>query len=545
MAQRPGHTLVELVVALGASLVLCVGLASALYVAAGANSHSGTTARTLKASQASFELGEELRYAIFVTERSEWTIEFAVADIDGDGQEDVIRYEWSGTPGDPLQRTFNHGTPEVVAEEIHAFELGYRYREKTETFEAGQQESSEIILAESVSGGTLSEYAVKSDQWLGQHFSPHLPAEATGWNVTRVELMLRKSGLTDGQFQLQLRPATGTGTPTSTVLEQVAVDESSLLADYHWESYPFGTVSGLVPSERLSLVLQHQKGSESCAAEYKTGVVGPAGRGLLESANQGASWQLTTGNELQFRVRGTYNTPGGTPPSVTRKYLIGVRMALQTGPDPEARIHTSVPLLNTPELLSGFWKADFDEDPTLADKNFDDAGDWGVRGGGSFDPASLAGGVWHADQILDTCPKNDFTQWTTVDVRFRNTSVGGKGAVFWLNYDYSGAYHAVVNAYLQLQADGTQTLRVNKKTDNSMEVPLVTLTGLSSDFANLRLVIDPGSDLVAVWVDRVFQGFYGNTPFLHANDDRFASILAWGSDAEFDYLCVRVSDNNP
>jgi len=286
-APRRAYTLVELIIATAASGLLVVGLASAVYIASAATASSGTPAPTLEAAQVAATLAEELRYAIFVTGRGAQMIEFALPDINDDGQEDVIRYQWSGTPGDPLLRTFNHGTPQTVAEDVQHFELVYRYRDKMETFDEGLQESGEVTLSELAGGGSTSDYQVRTDQWVGQCFAPSLPAEAVSWSLARIDLSLRRSGMTDGQFKVQIRPATGNGRPTSTVLEEVIVSESSLSSRYQWKQYALSNVKGLSPSERLCVVIEHVAGATACEARCQSADVNLADHGLLESSDQG------------------------------------------------------------------------------------------------------------------------------------------------------------------------------------------------------------------------------------------------------------------
>jgi len=139
--RRRGHTLIELIVATAISTILVAGLGSSMYIASRVATVTLPAACTLKASDVSLRIGEELRYAVYIIERSDRSIEFAVDDVNGDGETDVIRYEWSGTPGDPLVRTLNHGTPIAVAEDLQDFQLTYRYRSRTETLDEGLEES--------------------------------------------------------------------------------------------------------------------------------------------------------------------------------------------------------------------------------------------------------------------------------------------------------------------------------------------------------------------------------------------------------------------
>ncbi|OHB66543.1 MAG: hypothetical protein A2V70_05320 [Planctomycetes bacterium RBG_13_63_9] len=543
---RRGYTLAELAVSLGATSVLMVGLASTLYIAGRMMTPPASVQTVLDASKAAYDLTNELQYAVYISQRSSTMIQFAVADCDNDGETDVIRYEWSGTPGDPLERTFNHGSPTTVAEDVQDFNLTYNIREQTEEITT-LTESTEATLIEYAGSVSLQGFVVTPINWIGQYFHPNgfaspLPADTVGWKVTRVRFVARVEGTAVSEASVQLRPATGDHKPTSTVLGAVPMPENTLSTTYQTKEYVFSNVSGLSPSEGLCLVIQLVSGNSAGCIRYDD--VGGSGR--VWTTDAGASWQISAQEDaMQYRVYGTYLTPDGLPHTVARKYLVGVDVTLRTGSDPKSRIDTGAPLLNSPELLSGFWKLDFDEDPTAVDVNYDGLGDWVRRDAQSFDTATLVDGVWQADSTLDTSPACDFAGLTTIEVRFRNTSIGGKGAVFWVNADWADAAGAVpIYASLMLQLDGTQRLVVHKKINDSTSVPLVTVPGLDGDFVDLRLVIDPAANLVAVWIDETFQGAFDYECFSLSGDDRMATVRSWGSNAEFDYVSIRVSDNN-
>lgn len=129
-------------------------------------------------------------------------------------------------------------------------------------------------------------------------------------------------------------------------------------------------------------------------------------------------------------------------------------------------------------------------------------------------------------------------------MRFRNTSVGGNGAVFRINVDWSNGTFAPIIVYLQLQPDSTQTLTVHKKTDSTTLVRLVTVTGLSNEFVKLRLVIDPDLDTVSVTVNGEHRGTYVYGKYAPSHSNRFAFLSRDVSNAEFDYVSLRVVESN-
>ena len=93
-----------------------------------------------------------------------------------------------------------------------------------------------------------------------------------------------------------------------------------------------------------------------------------------------------------------------------------------------------------------------------------------------------------------------------------------------------------------MQGDGTQTLEAFRRDDDLTPVRLVTVPGLKGGFVDLRMVIDPAVDVVAIWVDGASAGSYTYKPYTMSGDERFASLFASGSSAEFDYVSIRVGE---
>lgn len=546
VALRAGHTLVELIVALAASALLVGGLASTVYIAGRAGDLAGPTTNTLRASEIALDLADELRYAVFVSERSEHLVQFAVADRSGDAEADVIRYEWSGTPGDPLIRTFNDGTPETMAEDVQEFRLAYTLREKTEEF-ATLVESEEKKLIEQTDASDANGFTITDSWWLGQYFHPDgfdapLPEGAVSWSVTKVVIAMRRRDWPfDGKTWIQLRRATGDGKPVSAFLDETTIDEWSLSDVYRWMPFTFSGVSGLSPKRGLCLTCTSERPGSSSRILYDRG--GPGGR--VKSLDSGATWTYDSDSTMLYQIYGKYKTLSGTPHAVMRKYLVGAALSLQIGDQEFTRIRAGTNLLNSPEVLSGCWKLDFNNDPTTEDADYDGSGDW-TTNTGTFDPARLSGGVWQADSgdgvELRTAPECDFTQLTTVELKCRNTGIGGSGAVFRMYVDRTVAAYGEISASVALQDNGTQTARIYTGPSTGAKL-LVEVADLPSDFVDARLVIDPDADVVAVWVEGIFRGAYQYDRFSD-NNNRYLLAEASGSDAEFDYVSIRLSDGS-
>jgi hypothetical protein len=307
-----------------------------------------------------------------------------------------------------------------------------------------------------------------------------------------------------------------------------------------WNSLTFSSpVRGLALNRPYSLVFRGTTGEAGTAGSMLKD--SGATTGVSESTDAGANWTYTAGQRMFYRVYGTFTSPAASVP-VTRTFATRLGIALQSGDAAHSRIDTSVALLNRPELLSAYWRADFDGSPTALDLTRDGTSDWTVAGGGSFNNGSLASGIWQANASLESRPKNDFITVTTVDVRCRNTSVGGNGAELKIQVDRQAGLHAPLIVRVQRQADGSQTLTLFGKSNSSTEVKLFERRRLNSDFVRYRLTILPASNLVNITINDQDEGTYVYSTFAPSGDDRFLTFCANTSNAEYDYVELRVAE---
>jgi hypothetical protein len=276
----------------------------------------------------------------------------------------------------------------------------------------------------------------------------------------------------------------------------------------------------------------------------------------LRSEYGGATWEYTSSAQMNYRIWGTYTTSGSTY-NVTRNYASRVNVELQAGSASSSRINASVPLVNVPELLSAYWRADFDPDPTTnaplnpttLDVTRDGVADWAMASG-TFNMAKLVNGVWQATGALESRPKNNFTTNTIVEVRCRNTSVGGNGAVLQINADRQDGTHAPLFVRVQQQADASQTLTLYGKSNDATDVVLFRRTNLpkydasvaSSGFIRYRLTILPASNVVNLAIEDEDQGTFSYPTYAPSTDDRFLTLYTDTSNSEFDYVELRVAE---
>ncbi len=290
----------------------------------------------------------DLQYAISIAQCSEQMIEFTVADRNGDGQPEVIRYEWSGVAGAPLARRENGGTTVEVLSDIRDFNLSYELEPISKEVPQGN-ESSETLLIGYSSPTAGHDYTIRDTEWYSEYFRPVLPGNALSWKVTRVRFTARQAGLAGGQCRVQLQTPTTGGLPTGIVLEENTVRESLLPLLYFVYELTWTQVSNLSPQQGLCLVWRGQGSNDPAQLlGQSTGVTAP-NIALAKSTDRSASWSSLSGQSLLFSVYGTVTT-AGTPQIQMTYYLNAVGIRLRAGTDPQATVQTRVGILNRPEV---------------------------------------------------------------------------------------------------------------------------------------------------------------------------------------------------
>lgn len=199
---RSAFTLVELIVASVSASVLVAGLGSSIYIASRAFDDSDSiTVRNLDASFAADEILTNLQFATSFSERSTTAVEFQVPDRDGDGSYETIRYAWSGSDGDPLTKSFNGSTPEVILDGVADLNLEYftrtlvgveapvvfvsgvRFRAFEETRQVDAAESISISVPSGIESGDLLIAAVSVSGTVASNLEDPVP----GWTLLGVD----------------------------------------------------------------------------------------------------------------------------------------------------------------------------------------------------------------------------------------------------------------------------------------------------------------------------------------------------------------------
>ena len=167
----PAFTMLELVVAMVASTFLLAGLGSVMFIARQVAYSPTAASRRTKTADIVSQISDELRYATIITQQTPQILEFVVADRNNDGTAERIRYEWSGTAGDPLRKTINGGAAVDVLTSVYDFNVTLDQNAKTTTFTT-TTDSAETVLLSNANPSGVSGKNIDSSTQIAQPIYP-------------------------------------------------------------------------------------------------------------------------------------------------------------------------------------------------------------------------------------------------------------------------------------------------------------------------------------------------------------------------------------
>ncbi len=520
-------------IAIGSAIVIA---SKAMPTAANAND---TVVATAKITE---KIAADLCSAVYLTERTANAVTFTLADRGTDGLPEVIRYAWSGTPGDPLTRKVNGGTAVNVLENVQQFNLTFDTENRIEQYPGPIVESpkTELISYSSGSGLDLGNahvhgtpFAKKS--W-SQYFKPTFSAGTTAWSITRVKVFAKDDN-ENVSTTVELQLPDVNLLPSGNVVDSSTLHHNQTNLSYQWVEETFNNAVGLSPTAGLCLTFSSAL-NRSVQLQYRKLNVSFPNVGLSKGTPAWGS--LATDQSLWFYVYGTTSAPAPQQ-AATRAHVTSERITL--GVDVTETVETSVRMLNRPEALTAVWDADFNADPTLMDLDLDGTMDWATTG--SFNPAHLNNGQWYVDGTLNTNPNNTFNELTTVDARLRDEAPSNGAGGIKIRVDRIGNTYCYIKAEIEMQPDNTQTLIVESHDPALTLVPIVTETGLPDEYIDLRIMIDPVLDMINVQINGQDRGTfqYGRATIPATPHTIEVYETATFSFVRFDRLRVRLGGN--
>jgi len=527
-------TLAELLVALAIVTLLMAGLGSALMIATQAlPSRMATQQARLDTSDALDRLESELSCAQFVSEHTATAITFTVADRDGDGNPERIRYAWSGVTGAPITRDYNGQGAQPIVAAASSFALSYDTQASTVSYPGNPVEDAVDTLFGSY-WGTNNQQAgsLRTSRWYGQYVQPALPGDALFWRITRFDFSARRnrSGTTDSRAVIY--EASGGGLPTGPIMELQPLPSTligalvSLLGAYSTFTVNFSLDHHFAAGAGSVVTFQQTTGTDGTIdVSYDSN----GGAGMLFGTP--TPWTAPSTQSLQYSCYGRITRAGPTT-SFDRSYLKCVTLRLGTTADSAVR-RIDVPLLNAPELLSAYWELDGARIPTTVNVNGDSSADWTLARGTPL--AAPPAGLLRGDAVYAASPDTIFAGYVTIELRFRAITVNQDGDALRLVFERSGGNAKVVTVSATLLNNGSQTFTIFSEARNT----LYEKAGLSSDMIDVRLIVDGAIDGVNVSVN----GAIGQTAaLLNEPLSDSASSLRIGhltGDVEIDWVRVR------
>ena len=494
------------------------------------------TEKIVLSADALLRLTDELSQANSISALSSIDVRFNVADRDADGIDETINYAWSGTTGDELTRTLNDGGAISSISDVESFKLSPIFETQTLTYPGPIVDSAETAIESPVNINQYSQ-TVDTTTWFSQTITPSLTPTAVTWAVFAIDLNIASNNAATEQFRVQLRLSNADGSPSSYVIQDRLVSESSLFSWFQWTRISFIDPVRLHRDTPTVFVIGQDSGADP-ALNFMYSNIGS--RLMMRSTDGGLTWSEMVGQTIDRSVTGSIGTPG-VDMIYTRRYLTGMAIDVQPGPDPRAALRTSTPIVNRPELSATRYAIPFDSDPTALDINKSGVDDWTDVDGSAFDLGSIGGDSWTPTQTLELAEGNDFTEPTVLAVRMMTTTVG-EGAFVSINADWSGGQHAELEAYLIKIKDGSQALMLEHRTSLSKTEPICLFGGLGSGYIELELLIDPNADTVRVIIDEVDKGTFGYVTIPSAHFEKVIRLGTRGAGAEIDAVDINVKE---
>jgi prepilin-type N-terminal cleavage/methylation domain-containing protein len=313
---RAGMTLAELSVSLAVVATLMVATGSIMMLTGRSVAITAAQAAEGRTDDVLTTFASEHRMALTVTERTPTAITFTVADRDGDGAPETIRYAWSGKSGDPLTRQVNGAAPVVIARDVRKFSLTTITRTEGAATPVSEVESTTDELVYSHEGGTSGSFALSTTNWCAQAFTAKFSRpDATSWRVTQVQVMGARSGTGSGTITVGIYPADASGNkptfPLAAAIEKKSIPATSLPSVAGWSTVvTFSDLEQkLLPNTRYCVVVSQSLLGTTGSVSLDT--ASADANGFLATTSTGGltAWTTPAGRDMRVRVYGRYKYP--------------------------------------------------------------------------------------------------------------------------------------------------------------------------------------------------------------------------------------------
>lgn len=304
---RCAFSLLEAVLVLGIMAVLLVGMSGALTMSLtaldrGKDRHASAVA----AAHACDQVLADLADATEIAEHAAGGVSFALADRDGNSEEESIAYGWSGTPGSPLAVSIDGAEPQTIVSGVESFSIQWLVSPDP----AATTTERVLISFEALSGATLRTQIISRTTLAAQYLKPAFADNVSAWGITRLRLRLAADLVPTGTLRVSLVRAVD-WQPTGEVLSSVDIPELSLPLSAGWVDVAV-SAGPLLPGEGVFIVLRDVAlgGLGAGSVEYGQGGTGlPYNTFLTTSTNSGSTWTPPQDTaDMRFIAYGTITT---------------------------------------------------------------------------------------------------------------------------------------------------------------------------------------------------------------------------------------------
>ncbi|MCG8509109.1 MAG: prepilin-type N-terminal cleavage/methylation domain-containing protein [Rhodospirillales bacterium] len=529
-------TLVEVLTSITLAAVLMLALTSSMMIASRAipDADDGQV-NTALAVAVLEELLSDASCATHVLSASDTSITLLLPDRNNDGHHEIIRYSWAGSAGDPVTRQVNAGANATLLETVTNLTFTLEASQTQRMLPGAYVEGAERKLSEFWSDDTSLDLRLGANAPVAQLLKPQTSGDAAYYRPTRLLIYAQQLSLLSGTTAL-LNDLNDRAEPGAT-LANANTGPLSPLGLLGWNTFDFDSAPWIDASTSVYLQMQTGGGALRLATDEGGDAV------ALKSSDGGATWQPAE-QTITHEMYGVELTPRASTNWTTSQYT-RLRVSLTpSSADDSTVLSTAVSLPNRPPMVSDFWQATFDDDPTAQDANGDSKADWAITTGEAFDTAALSDGEWAMRQILMSYPSRALTSPATIRLRCRSDTPNVGGPVLWISTGGNGSNPGVIGVHVASDDDATQYVELRTIDDDNAMSALVPAFKAGDGTVDLTLRIRP----IPRTVHLVINGKdVGTFQYNRMNGDlgyRGTLLFPDGEGAVVDELSVQVWDTS-
>jgi hypothetical protein len=340
--RRTGLTLVELTMSLGVVSIVLIAVGSILSVSSRMWPQPDDPHAVRGGLTAALSLiTRDAVSAVGITALSARGITLLVPDRDGDNDNELVEYSWSGLAGQPLMRCAGGGSAVPLGPGLDSFSIAATVSE-TQTSSAQTVSGAELVvfLADAPPANTVD---ISSLLACGQCFTPTLPADAVAARVTSVDVEMRRG--ISGSVLVSLRDSAG-DVPSAATLASATVADAAMSTSVAWQRVNFTTPALVRSGQRVCVTVEHVSGIVGARVAYQAPATPPAGSWAVSRLALLAPWGTHSTAMMGVRVRAQPVSPSTT---TTVRRVESIVFQATASADPSRAVPAVVSMPNRPE----------------------------------------------------------------------------------------------------------------------------------------------------------------------------------------------------